>query len=179
MTLIRYSLSEEDYLEFQMYSSILLPSHQKQRFRLLVLPCFLGVLLAFFAFIRSEQTMAACLLFYCGLWFVFNKKFTRWYFQLQFKKQITKMTNLGAEASIRIEQEGLHSDSLNYDGVMRFDTIESLTEIENLFLVKLESSNSIILPKNGIAEGDLDAFMQTLSQRTNRPITNDEGRSWK
>ncbi len=178
---IRYSLTETDYLEFQMYTTLLIPSHCQQRFRTLLLPILLGALLGFFAFIRGETTMSACLLFYCGLWFIFNKKYTHWRFTQHFKKQIHKMegSNIGVEATLSLDATGLNSQELNLGGTAQFASIQSITEIKSLYLVNLENTNSIMIPKDGIISGELDAFIQTLSQQSTRPITNDSTRPWK
>lgn len=178
---ISYSLTEDDYLDFQMYTSILLPSHQKQRFRSLLLPCFLGTLIGVYAIIRSEPIMAACLFFYSGLWLVFNRKYTHWRYQQHFRKYIkeTQSSNLGVEATITLGEHGLLSDSLKFAGSMEYSAIESITEIKSLWLIKLENENTVLIPKNGITQGDLGVFMKTLSQKSGIPLVNDSERRWK
>lgn len=178
---IKYKLAEEDLLEFQMFSSAQSKSHRRQR-----LSSSAWVILAWtglgFYFLFLNNNLAAYLLFALAvLWLSFGKAILKWRYERHFLRCIreTRGELLDVEARLGINENELHSQTIDGHGNVAYLEIGALVELSGVFLIKLKQGLTLIIPKRSFTAGELDGFTQALSAKTGLPVQNESNYRWK
>ncbi len=167
---IRYSLVESDVLNFQMYSagSSRAVSRRKLvgRLILLLVPGLMG--LVFWS--DGDRALAMAFVVF-GIsaamvlpWLI--KKQHRKHFKNHIREKCQGM--LGAEVTLRLEDSGLRSSGSDSDGVVKYAGIETLIELDALFLIRLKQGLTLIVPKSDVS--GVASFMEMLSERADLAV---------
>lgn len=178
---IKYKLEERDLLEAQMYSSTQKKSHRFQRLRSTVLVALtIGGAGSYFL-TRGEIALGFALLGSALLWIIASKPIWKWRYKIHFIKHIKESNQgmIGIEATLRIDDENLFSQSSDGSGTLAYSGIESITELAGIYAIKLKQSLGLIIPKRELKSEDLRSFMQSVSEKTNLPIEDKTQYKWK
>jgi hypothetical protein len=177
---IRYSLTEAELLNFQMYTagaSAVVRQHLfVGRF---VVPLICAGFAAYYAFgggfVLAGAFLAVALLFTLGMPRAIKRRH-----QGHFKNHIREKCQglLGVEMSLGIESEGLRSVGVDSAGLIPYRDIESLSELEAMFLIQLKQSFSMIVPKSCLSEPELRVFIQTIAEKCALPLRDHRHQLW-
>ncbi|MGB0744791.1 MAG: YcxB family protein [Opitutales bacterium] len=85
---------------------------------------------------------------------------------------------LAVEAALRIEEEGLRSKSQDGEGLIKYSGIESLVELEVLYLIKLKQSMTLIVPKSCLPENELRPFMERVAEKSALTLADHRDKPW-
>jgi hypothetical protein len=110
---------------------------------------------------------------------IWSPTMIRWQHKRHFRNHIREKCQgmLNTEAVLRLEADGLRSQAESSDGIIKFTGIESLAEIEALYLIKLKQGLTILVPKATI-EGALNDFMFALAEQCALPIEDRTHQRW-
>ncbi len=178
---ICYSLTEDDLLNFQMYSA---GESTAVKRRLMVgrfiVPVVCALLAGLFTLQGDDGGVALALLLLGVLFAVWMPSINKWQHQRHFKRHIREKCQgmLGAEASLRLEEGGMRSIAENSDGVIEYAGIESLGELDALFLIKLKQSLTILVPKERVRGDPVEAFIAALSEKAGLPVDDHRRKPW-
>jgi hypothetical protein len=180
MTEIRYKLSELDLLNFQMYTA----GSSKQVARRRLFGRFLAPLLlcVFGLMLLSEGDGVVASVFFCFavIFVVFMPALTKWRYRRHYLGHIREKCQgmLSTEATLRIDEDGLHSKTEDAESSLNFSGIESLAELKGLYLIKLKQSQTLLIPKGRMSGDILDTFMAALATQTNLRIEDHSALRW-
>jgi hypothetical protein len=85
---------------------------------------------------------------------------------------------LAVEASLMIEDDGLRSKGQDSEGLIKYSGIESLTELEDLFLIKLKQSTTLIVPKSCLPDDEFRPFMECIAEKSALPLADHSDKPW-
>lgn len=178
---ITYSLTEDDFLTFQMYSSGESKHQKKKRMRGRFLVPVMWSLIALYFFSSYDQVLGCVFLFFSVVWIVFYPAYSKWLHVRHFKSHIKENCRgkLDFEMVMRLEDEGLCSSGGDCEGTLRYSGIEELIELESLYLIRLKQSMALLLPRGRINKDHLEAFMREVSKRAGLPIKDHRTRHWR
>tara|TARA_B110000037_G_C17094442_1_gene495379 strand:+ start:443 stop:937 length:495 start_codon:yes stop_codon:yes gene_type:complete len=164
-----------------MYSSTITKTHRSQRTRSKIWGIVIYAGISAFAFANNETGLAIGFASAAIGWLVVSNPLLRWKYRRHFKKHIaeTKKGLIELEAILRIEDDTLYSETPESNGSIKYTALESLTELENLFLIKLKQAANLIIPKNKIPETELTTFMQSLSLKSDLTIEEKTTYKWR
>ncbi|MBB4800546.1 hypothetical protein HNP37_000585 [Flavobacterium nitrogenifigens] len=150
---LNYSLTENDYLQQQLYlaSKSKLIEKQRKISRLLVFVLLLVIGLLFFItknmFLAYYFGIASII---CFLLFPFYLK--KYYYKL-FKKYVNEnfRNRIGIVSKIIFKEDTLEAFSEGIgNSVINFSVFENISEIQEYIFIGLKTNSNLIIPKNGI-----------------------------
>ena len=178
---ISYQLTKEDLLSLQMYFSGQSSSQKKTRFKRRIMVPIIWNILALYCLNNYLPNFAIALFILSLFWFIAYPAYSKYLHTRHFKKHIEENNQglLNEQNSLKLEEEGIRSSSTSGVSLLKYSAVESLTEIETLYLLKLKTGQTLPLPKESIGIEILKPFMEELSKRSNLEILNHIGKSWK
>lgn len=179
---ITYSLDEKDYLTFQLFTAFHSPTVKRRRLLSRLIPAIAYLIFAVLFFYRGDLTMLFAFLVLAVAWFFFYPIHDRNLYRRQYQKFIAEnMHNkFGRKASLLFEGEVVKAKDEVSESRVNLSEIESITEIPTLFLVKLKSNQSFILPKDKIDLCEkLPEFFQNLESEKGIPFYEMKDWKWK
>ncbi|MGZ0656575.1 YcxB family protein [Coraliomargarita sp. W4R72] len=177
---IRYSLTEAELLNFQMYTAGASAAiRQHILVGRLVVPLICAGFAAYYAFgsgfVLAGAFLAVALLFALGMPQAIKRRHQR-HFREHIREKCQSL--LGAEMALIIESEGLRSTGTESDGLIPYSGIESLSELEAMFLIKLKQSFTMIVPKSCLSEPELRAFIELIAEKCALPLQDHRRELW-
>lgn len=177
---INYSLTESDLLNFQMYSA---GDSKAVRRRILIGRCLLPLICLLLAglFWLDGDVAFALAFFVPGVLFaLFMSRIIKQQHRRHFRNHIRDKCQgmLETEARLIIEDEGLRSIGPDSEGLIKYSGIESLAELEALFLIKLKQGLTLIIPKSCWPESELHVFIERIAAKSALMLQDHRNRSW-
>lgn len=171
----RYTLQEDDYLQFQLFTasqSERIKKRKKTGWLILTTFALMGTL--YFAR-EDNMPMTIYLGIVTGVVAIFYPMYFRWKFKKHYIKFIREnySSRIGTEELVEFQANHLFLKDKSGEGKVKFSEIENITEIPNLFFMKITNGNSLIIPKNIENKTELIENFDRLG--TKRIVLND----WK
>ena len=179
---ITYSLDEKDYLTFQLFTAFHSPTVKRRRLLSKSIPAVAYLFFAVLFFYRGDLTMLFAFLLLAVVWFFFYPIHDSNLYRRQYQKFIAENMNnkFGRKASLLFEGDLVKTKDEVSESSVKLSEIESITEIPTLFLVKLKTNQSFILPKDKLDVCDkLPAFFQKLEAEKGIPYYVMNNWKWK
>ena len=178
---IDYSLTEDDFITFQMYSSGESAQQRKKRRRRRFLVPILYSLIAVYFFSSQEPVIAGFFLAFSAVWLFLFPVYSRWQHRRYFRAYIKEnyRSKIDGKTILRLEDEGLHSSGCDSEGTLKYSGVDELIELESLYLIRLKQAMTLLLPRERIEATQLDEFMKEVSTRTGLEIKDHKARCWK
>ncbi len=180
-SILNYKLTEEDFLEFQIYFSIGSKNQRSQRTKTRIVTALIIGAIGYY-FLTIDSTVMAYTYFAAGaLLFAFYHRYSYWRYKRHFTKHIREHRKgmIGPEFSLEIADGQIISTSEAGDGNLKPSAIEKLVELENIYIITFMQSQSIIVPKRNVLSGFPKEVMEELTQTTSLPITDCRQIKWK
>lgn len=179
---ITYAAQKEDFVTFQLYSANHSPLIIKRRKKSRIIVPILYIFLGASAYALHMTNASIVLLIVAVLWYllypVWEKGYYRRYFmkhtEEHYKNQFDKPVTTSIEFDVILSQEGENQSKISTK------EIESISEIEYLFLIKLLGGVHIIIPKRNIKnEEQLRKHLNDIAQHLSIPYVNALSWTWK
>lgn len=177
---IDYSIDEQDFLTFQLFTASRSEEIRKRRFKARLLPALILLAAGIFLLVRKDMNMAIMLELLAAAWYFFYPVREKTVYRNSYAKFISQnfKDKFGQKASMTLNDQFV----INKDGLgesrIRFAEIGEINEISELILIKLKKGQSFILPVQKIA--NIDAFRDELKEIASKAgIPYSENLEWK
>ncbi|WP_269524854.1 YcxB family protein [Coraliomargarita parva] len=178
---ITYSLTEDDFVAFQMYASGESKQQRKRRLRGRFLVPVIWGLIALYFVSDSDVVVGSVFLLGAVVWLLGYPAYAKWLYRRHFRNHL-KENNRGQmnqEVTLRLETEGVFSSGVDSEGTLKYSGFDQLIELETLYLIRLKQGMTLLLPKERLASEELSSFMDAVSMRTELEIQDHRGRPWR
>lgn len=172
---IEYTLSEEDFLAFQLFNVSTVGNLKKRKRRAqILLPISFLALAAMFYF-DSNTVMSLYFVGCAAVFALFYGKYMHWRYKQLYIRQVKHYySNLfGMSIQVELQDDHLFSQDKTSESKIKLAEITAVNEIDTHFFLRVSNTNSLIIPKNKI---DVLQFKNRL-QELNLPIN--ESLDWK
>lgn len=178
---INYSLTEDNFLTFQMYSSGESEHQKNKRMRGRIIVPIIWGLIALYFFSSNEQVLGIVFLVVSVLWLFVYPVYSKWLHVRHFKNHIKEnyRGKLDVEATLRLEEDGFYSSGGDNEGTLKYSGVDELVELESLYLIRLKQPMTLLLPRERIEKSRLEDFMKEVSKRTGLEIKDHRTRHWR
>lgn len=154
---LEYSLSNDDFLEHQLYIASKSERIIKKRQRTRVMVPILYLALGIFSFIQKDSyLMIIIFLTIAILWYVFypirSKKLHIKHYQNHVDDHYKNRINKSCE--IEFNEAYIFGKESSGESKINIEEVESLIELKNRFFLKLKSGLSLIIPRTAIKNSD-------------------------
>ncbi len=163
---IEYTLKEEDFLEYQLYTTSLSKAITKKRLIARFAVPILYVLVAiFFYFYDNNQDAILICIFLGALWLLFYPFYSKHKYKRSYLKHIKKSyadrldqvdaLKLGNSTYFYIKEQGK-------EGKIRTTDVDKLIELKDHFFLQMKKQGAIIIPKNYVL--NTEAFKKKIAE---------------
>jgi len=170
---ISYSIDENDYLTFQLYTASNSALVKKRRFISRLVPAIAYLLLAITFFYQGNITMIIAFGALALVWYFLYPFHDKNVYKRQYQKFIKENMNnkFGRPATLSFEAPLVKAKDEVSETKINYSEIESITEIPEMFLLKLKTNQSFILPKDKIENLEaLNPFFQNFETNEGVPF---------
>jgi len=161
---IKYTLSENDFLEHQLFTASKTDRIKKQRRKSWMIVTFTFFVLSLFFLKNENQFLVFYFLGFGILSLIFYPLYQRKHYKrhyLNFIKEIYK-NRFNETATLRFEDDYIETNDLNGESKINYSALEETNEIKDYIFLKLKMGGSIIIPKIKIE--NFDAFRIELNK---------------
>lgn len=162
---IEYTLTEEDFLEYQLYTtSKSEPIRKKRLLSKFVVPALYVVLGVFFYFYDNNKNAILICIFLAALWLLIYPIYSKWKYKKSYLNHIKKnykdkldhvdALKLGNNNYFYIKEQGK-------EGKIKTSDAEKLIELKDHFFLQMKKGGAIIIPKNYVL--NTEGFKQKIS----------------
>lgn len=160
---LNYQLSEEDYINYNMYLAATSDAIKKLkgRSRLLLLLLFILISSAFYYFNRvmGIVTMSVSIVAFLLFPLLYDKLYLRTYRSMLTGKFAGKT---GIPILLQMDTQEIHIQSNGGEQRIPAEQVANVTDISTLFIVRLKTGDAIIIARKGIA--DIATIQQQIQQ---------------
>jgi hypothetical protein len=176
---IEYTLTEEDFLEYQLYTTSMSKSITKKRliahFAVPMMYILIGVSVYFYN--NNSDVILICI-FLAALWLLIYPFYSKWKYKKSYLKHIKKnytdrldhvdALKLGNNAYFYVKEQGK-------EGKIKTSDVEKLIELKNHFFLQVKKGGAIIIPKNYVL--NTESFKKIITD-LNIDYLNDTDWKW-
>lgn len=147
---LKYSLTENDYLQQQLYLASKSNQINKQRKRARIAVPIILLVIVFLSYFNENLFEAYCSAGAGIVWFFLFPIYLKRYYQRVFKKYVNEnfKDRAGIVLSIAFKENALEVVSENIGkSEFNFSSFKNISEIENYFFIDVKASGNIMIPK--------------------------------
>lgn len=160
---IQYSLTEKDFLEYQLFTASKSKNIKSQRLTTLIaMVLILGILL-FYIYSTQKEISFLALIIGIVLIFFYNISEKRRYekYYKKFIKEYYK-NRLGLIFNLTFNEDQFEESSVLGNSQIYYSSLTEINETKDYYFLKLLTSQSLIIPKNTIS--DITEFQKILEK---------------
>lgn len=166
---LKYTLTENDYLQQQLYmaSKSKLVNNQRKKSRILVFMVLLGISLLFYMI--GNTLIAYYLAGYGVICFFLYPIYLKFYYQRHYRKYVKEnfKNRIGIISTLLFKEDILEAYSENIgSSEVKFSAFENISEIKDYFFIALKTGVSIMIPKSEII--NIEAVRSELKMITEK-----------
>ena len=154
---IEYSLTEEDFLEYQFYIASKSKLNRKRRTqaRIFISLAYL-ILGAYFLYQHENYLVGGALMIFAVSWFVFYPHYSKWRYHRYLKGFIREnySNRINQTATLIFDSDAIEAKSGSSKSSIAYSEVESLIERQNHFFIQLVNNLSLIVPERALKNGD-------------------------
>ncbi|MBU2020105.1 MAG: YcxB family protein [Bacteroidetes bacterium] len=161
---IEYTLNEQDYLDFQLYTASKSIRLQKKKLRGWILLPLFSILLATYFYIQNTPGLAIYFGAIAFLAVLFYPKYFNWRHARHYKRFINAnyKDRMGLKEKLEITPGYIFSKNITGEGKINITEIDQVTETSTCFFIKIASGSSFIVPKRELE--NLNQFKSRLKE---------------
>lgn len=166
---LNYSLSQEDYLNFQLYYGLRSPYGKKLRTRNWLIVPLIYTFFASILFFTSSPIFSISFLILAILWLLFYPSFQKRRMAKVYKNYNIEQFQRRFDKPVEVSFDKLHVNLKDYAGEAKINLIEidEMREVENYYYLKFTTGVVLIIPKQKIDTIDeLKAFLEALVKKS-------------
>jgi hypothetical protein len=179
---ITYHLEENDYLTHQLFIASKSERIRKKRQRIKYLYPLIYGAFGFWFFLQDKYSLALVFINLGLLWFFIYPIWERRHYVKHYKGFIKEnyKDRFGRNATIEISNDFIVVKDHGMESKVLTSEIEEINEIPSIIFVRLKGGQSLILPKDKIAEiGNLRIRLQELANYLKINYVVEENWNWK
>jgi hypothetical protein len=161
---IEYTLKEEDFLEYQLYTTSQSKSIQKKRLiAKFAVPCMYLLIGVIFYFYDNNQNAILICIFLAALWLLFYPLYSKYRYKRFYLNHIKKnykdkldhvdALKLGNNTYFYVKEQGK-------EGKVRTTDADKLIELKDHFFLQMKKGGAVIIPKIYVL--NTEAFKQKM-----------------
>lgn len=150
---IEYTLTNDDFLTYQLYASSKSVSQQKKRRNNKILYSIIYVLFGLYLSFRDNNHLGIIIFGVLAvLWYILFPQYSRRKYEKYFQKHVEENYNNRTHKpiTIAIEDDYILSKDFVSESKISGSEVVSLIEISNHYFIKLATDSSLIVPKHAI-----------------------------
>mgnify|MGYP000477646293 CR=1 FL=1 len=162
---LKYSLTNEDFLEHQLYIASKSKNIIKKRKRTRVIVPLVYLALALFFFFSKENYISSIIFISIAVvWYLFYPIRSKKLHIKHYQNHITEhyKNRIGVESEIKITNDYIFGIDNSGESKTKIEEVESLIELKNRFFLKLKKGLSLVIPKTAI--DDIMLFKNKISE---------------
>ena len=179
---LKYFLTEEDYLNHQLYLASTKESVRKQRRKSLLWICTLFVLLGVLLYDREKYVETYIFIGSAFLSLFFYPIYLRNYYKNYYNKYVVEnyKSRFNKETELKFEAEFFISSDGNNETKISLKEIEEIVELKELVLLKIKLGGALIIKKPVVGEFNyLQDYLKKLSKELDVKYVEDLNWKWK
>jgi len=162
---LEYSLNENDYLQYQLYTASKSKLIKKNRFRSRLIAPLALILFGLYNYINNPDKIGFIIyLLFAILWFFIHPLYSKFLYKRQYKRSIkenyqesvNKVSELSFNPNYILTKDYINESKINTK------ELGKLIEIKNYFFLTLNDKLSLVIPKNSIS--DIDSFKKIINE---------------
>ena len=169
---LEYSLTEDDYLQHQLFLASKSEKIKKKRINSWILTTLAFLSLGFILYSNKPKFMSYYFLTAGVLSAFLYPLYLRYYYKNHYKKFIAdRFKNcFGLIATVKFNQDDIETFDITGESKINLSQLEQINEIPNYIYLRLKSGGSLIIPKLQISNIDIvRTELQTISTGFNVP----------
>ncbi len=163
---IKYSLTKEDFLAYQLYTSSRSDRIRKRRLRSRFIVPILYLLIALAFMFRYQQVgVGIGWILIALIWYFCYPLYARWRYERHYVKHIEEnyQNRIDREVELEFDHEALYGVDSGSKIKVDVNEIDVLIETKDHFFIRLKTNSSFILPKSAISDhSELKEHFTTL-----------------
>ena len=155
---ITYSLTNDDFLTYQLYTISKSELHNRKRYRSRYFIPLLYVAFSLFLYYQKKNlTTSLTFIGIAVLWMLFYPVYSKWSYQNQLKKHISKnyQNRIDTPITLEIVNGKVIAKDPTAESNVDASEIASLIELPKHFLIQLTTNTAFIVPKQAVENPDL------------------------
>ena len=167
---LEYSLTNEDFLEHQLYEASKSKRVKSKRFKTRIITPIIYLILGLVSFASGYKILFPLIMFlFAILWYLFYPTRSRKIHIKHYNNHIkdTYKNRINKPIEIEFNKDYVYIEDNGSESKIKTSELKSLIELKNHFLIKLKTDLSLIVPKREI--NNIDVF-KTLFVNLNIPI---------
>lgn len=172
MTELRYQLSEQDFLTYQLFVASNSKSSRTSRRRARVVIPILYTVFAVILLLMSFVVLAIVMAATAVLWFLLYPLYSRRRYRRHYARHIREHYRqvIGRESTLTIADGHILTRNEAGEGRTKLAEVEGIVEIADHVLIVLRSSATFVLPKQQIDDAQLREVLRVISEATELPV---------
>jgi hypothetical protein len=153
---LTYNLSEDDYLNHQLFIASISDRIKTQRRRSRIVWTLAFLSLAWLFYERESSFLAYYFLFFGILWMFFYPYYSKWYYKRHYKKSVAEVfrNRFDKPSTVTIDDRYIHDVSEASETKFSISQIEKIYETRNYFFLRLGPGETLIIPKLKVSNTD-------------------------
>jgi hypothetical protein len=154
---LTYSLSQDDYLNHQLFVASLSERVKMQRRRSRIMWSIGFLSLTWLFYLNDNHVLAYYFLAASIFYIFFFQYYSRWYYKRHYKKFVneTYKNRFGKISNVIIDEEHIEDFDESGETKIPISQLENIYETTDYFFLKLKSGGHLIMPKKQIPNLDL------------------------
>ncbi|NMH89117.1 YcxB family protein [Flavivirga algicola] len=150
---INYKLTNEDFLEYQLYTSSKSELHKKRRRNSRIMIPILFLLYGLYL-TKRDQNFIGIVLFgiVASVWFIFYPKYSKWRYKNHFKKHVEEnyKNRINKPVELDFDKNSVNAKDFTTESKINGTELKQLIETKDHFFIKLATDLSLVVPKLSI-----------------------------
>ena len=160
----QFKVEEEDFLEYQLFTSSKSKQVQKKKRYSWVLLTVISIILAIYFYSTNNTTLT---IYFCSIAAVcalFYSKYFKWRYKKHYKNFIKRnySSRFGEVTEFEFTEEFISTKDKVGESKIELSEIKEVNETKKLFLIKIQSGLTLIIPKRELQ--NLDSLKQKFNQ---------------
>lgn len=179
--LLTYTVSDSDYLNYQLYVASKSPQIAKKRRRVRVLVPVAYVIMALYGYFKENYTMAITFAVVAILWWLLYPLRDRKIYINHYKRFIQENLQTAEKRNVTLEISPSFFVARDGENESKIGTAElaAINETGELFLIRLKTAQTFILPKSAFSNTEeIERFLKDLAWKQHVPYTSELNWKW-
>jgi hypothetical protein len=161
---LNYALSENDYLQHQLFVASKKDSIKKQRIKTWLLFSGASLLLSFLFYQNGDKLMTWYFLIFGLIALCFFQLYQKWYYRRHYQKYVADIfkNRFGQTAVVKFTDCFIETSDTTGESKINLTELEKITETGDHFYLQIRTGGHLIIPKAKL--DDLNAVRQELKR---------------
>ena len=176
---LKYSLDENDFLQYQLYAASKSKNIKAQRSRTVIMMIATFALLSYMVYSPGDSLSYLIVTFF-GLLLILYKWYEKKRYSDHYRKNIAEnyKERFGLISSVTFGKNQIIEENKLGESKINYESLTEINEIEDYYFLKLLTGQSLIIPKKVIADKrDFDFTLEEIKNRFH--LKNNVDLAWK